>query len=132
MERLSYECAFHPRISLLAHALTLRDGRPNIDALEHLWCVMQRETYLYVVAREKNVVRVDFGRDPDPPAPRFPGASGLREFNDESTSETGNVADAILNSAAAKYGLLAGRGAVNAPPDGQRGACRIGSGSIAA
>ncbi len=32
----------------------------------------------YVIARESNVVRVDFSRDPDPPAPCFPGASGLR------------------------------------------------------
>jgi hypothetical protein len=32
----------------------------------------------YVIARESNVVRVDFARRPDPPAPRFPGASGLR------------------------------------------------------
>ena len=31
-----------------------------------------------VIAREDNVVRVDFGREPDPPAPRFPGATGLR------------------------------------------------------
>jgi hypothetical protein len=28
----------------------------------------------YVIARERNGVRVDFGRDPDPPAPCFPGA----------------------------------------------------------
>jgi hypothetical protein len=32
----------------------------------------------YVIARESNVVRVDFARRPDPPAPRFPGAGGLR------------------------------------------------------
>jgi hypothetical protein len=32
----------------------------------------------YVIARESNVVRVDFSRDPDPPAPCFPGANGLR------------------------------------------------------
>jgi hypothetical protein len=31
-----------------------------------------------VIAREGNVVRVNFSRDPDPPAPCFPGASGLR------------------------------------------------------
>ena len=33
----------------------------------------------YVVARDNNVVRVDFTRQPDPPAPRFPGAGALRE-----------------------------------------------------
>lgn len=35
----------------------------------------------YVVARESNVLRVDFGREPEPPAPRFPGAGALREQN---------------------------------------------------
>jgi hypothetical protein len=33
----------------------------------------------YVIGRENNVVRVDFRREPDPPAPRFPGAGALRE-----------------------------------------------------
>ena len=33
----------------------------------------------YVVARERNVVRVDFRREPDPPAPKFPGARALRK-----------------------------------------------------
>jgi hypothetical protein len=32
----------------------------------------------YVMARESNVVRVDFARRPDPPTPRFPGAGALR------------------------------------------------------
>ena len=31
-----------------------------------------------VIARESNILRVDFSREPQPPAPRFPGASGLR------------------------------------------------------
>jgi hypothetical protein len=31
----------------------------------------------FVIARENNVVLVDFSR-PDPPAPVFPGAGGLR------------------------------------------------------
>jgi hypothetical protein len=35
----------------------------------------------HVIAQESNVVRVDFSRDPDPPAPRFPGANGLRVSN---------------------------------------------------
>ena len=30
----------------------------------------------YVIVRDRNVVRVDFQRDPDPPA--FPGAGALR------------------------------------------------------
>jgi hypothetical protein len=33
-----------------------------------------------IVSRERNVVRVDFRREPDPPAPRFPGAAALREL----------------------------------------------------
>jgi hypothetical protein len=32
----------------------------------------------YVLGREHNVVHVDFGRKPDPPAPKFPGAAALR------------------------------------------------------
>ena len=31
-----------------------------------------------MIARESNIVRVDFSRKPDPPAPCFPGANGLR------------------------------------------------------
>jgi hypothetical protein len=33
----------------------------------------------YILARQANVLRVDFNRDPDPPAPRFPGAGALRQ-----------------------------------------------------
>lgn len=33
----------------------------------------------YVLGREHNVVHVDFGREPDPPAPKFPGAAALRK-----------------------------------------------------
>jgi hypothetical protein len=43
---------------------------------------MQREPNRFVIGRDNNVVRVDFGRDPDPPAPTFPGANGLREVRD--------------------------------------------------
>lgn len=41
----------------------------------------------YVIARENNVVRVDFSRDPDPPAPRFPGANGKRAMAGEEVAE---------------------------------------------
>ena len=34
----------------------------------------------YVIARERNVVRVDFRREPDPPAPKFPGACARKEL----------------------------------------------------
>jgi hypothetical protein len=33
----------------------------------------------YVIARESNVVQVNFRPEPDPPAPKFPGASALRK-----------------------------------------------------
>jgi hypothetical protein len=36
-----------------------------------------------VIARADNVVLVDFSRKPEPPAPRFPGARGLREISYE-------------------------------------------------
>ena len=32
-----------------------------------------------VIGRNGNIVVVDFSREPNPPAPRFPGAGGLRE-----------------------------------------------------
>jgi hypothetical protein len=37
----------------------------------------------YVIGRDSNVLRVDFGREPDPPAPKFPGAAGLRALQGE-------------------------------------------------
>jgi hypothetical protein len=45
-----------------------------------LWFV---EIVPYVIRRENNVLEVDFRREPNPPAPRFPGASGLRGLNEE-------------------------------------------------
>jgi hypothetical protein len=32
----------------------------------------------YVIGRDRNVIRVDFQTKPEPPAPKFPGASALR------------------------------------------------------
>ena len=60
---------------------------------------MQRETKRLVIGREDNVVRVDFSRDPDPPAPRFPGASGLREIGNEDTSAAKNISVVGLRAA---------------------------------
>jgi hypothetical protein len=37
-----------------------------------------RNNSRYVIRREDNVLQVDFSREPDPPAPRFPGANALR------------------------------------------------------
>jgi hypothetical protein len=42
----------------------------------------------YVIARERNVVRVDFRREPDPPAPKFPGACALRKEHWQSVNVT--------------------------------------------
>jgi hypothetical protein len=41
-----------------------------------------------IIARDSNIVRIDFNQDPDPPAPRFPGAAGLREHRSEPTADT--------------------------------------------
>jgi hypothetical protein len=32
----------------------------------------------YVIGRDRNVVRVNFAREPEPPTPSFPGAGALR------------------------------------------------------
>jgi len=64
---------------------------------------MQRENNRFVIGRENNVVRVDFSRDPEPPAPRFPGASGLREIGDESTSATKNVSAVAWRAALSNF-----------------------------
>jgi hypothetical protein len=42
--------------------------------------------YGHIIGRENNVVRVDFGREADPPAPKFPGANGLRPVKKEVAS----------------------------------------------
>jgi hypothetical protein len=63
---------------------------------------MQRETNRFVIGREHNVVRVDFRCDPDPPAPRFPGASGLREIGGESPSAT-NISAVAWRAAASNF-----------------------------
>lgn len=42
--------------------------------------------YGRIIGRENNVLRVDFGREADPPAPRFPGANGLRPVKNEVAS----------------------------------------------
>ena len=62
---------------------------------------MQRGINRFVISRENNVVRVDFSRDPDPPAPGFPGATGLREIGDESASETKYISAGALRAVSA-------------------------------
>jgi hypothetical protein len=41
-----------------------------------------------IIERERNIVRVDFSREPDPPAPRFPGAGAMRAWM---AKESGDV-----------------------------------------
>jgi hypothetical protein len=48
----------------------------------------------HVIARDRNVVRVDFSGEPDPPTPCFPGANGLRVG--ESKDETAETIDPAL------------------------------------
>lgn len=60
----------------------------------------------YVVARENNVLRVDFNRDPDPPSPWFPGAGALRQHRD---TETGEM-DAVWRAHVPAPALAAGTG----------------------
>jgi hypothetical protein len=48
-------------------------------------------TYGRVIGREHNVVRVDFRREPDPPAPTFPGANGLRRMTDAERERGGEA-----------------------------------------
>jgi hypothetical protein len=50
--------------------------------------------YRHIIGRENNIVQVDFGHEYDPPAPKFPGANGLRpvkkeEWNNSACSPTG-------------------------------------------
>ena len=49
-----------------------------------------------VMRRHGNVLQVDFGNDPDPPAPRFPGALGSRvmSFDSDPDAERAAVKDA--------------------------------------
>jgi hypothetical protein len=89
---------------------------------------MRRKADRFVIGSEDNVVRVDFSRDPDPPAPRFPGASGLREIGDEISSATDNISVGALRAPLSHFlvqgpgscpGIFIGvAGAVNVPPDG--------------
>ncbi len=44
----------------------------------------------YVIARENNVVVVDFRR-PDPPAPHFPGAGALRSNETAESDFSGSL-----------------------------------------
>ena len=60
----------------------------------------------YVIARESNVVLVDFRRDPDPPAPCFPGANGLRLIDTERDSADAPAAVALGAGAGSRVRLI--------------------------
>jgi hypothetical protein len=51
--------------------------------------------YRHIIGRENNVVQVDFGHESDPPAPKFPGASGLRPVKKEEWEQQSMLADRI-------------------------------------
>lgn len=55
----------------------------------------------YVLARDRNVLRVDFNREPDPPAPGFPGAGALRPWHCEDSDQ---IDSALPRVATATYG----------------------------
>ena len=57
----------------------------------------------HVIARESNVVRVDFRRDPDPPAPFFPGAIGLRLSHSEREEEEAPMAAIAIRGADSRF-----------------------------
>jgi len=48
-----------------------------------------------VIGRNGNIVVVDFSREPNPPAPRFPGASGLRKQSDGELTAPFTVREAV-------------------------------------
>jgi hypothetical protein len=54
-------------------------ARCAANALPARELAMHAATNDRVIARNNNVLLVDFSRKPEPPAPRFPGAGGLRE-----------------------------------------------------
>ena len=64
---------------LLAHYFSVR---PLLNG------AMTRKNNRYVVRRDNNVLQVDFGREPDPPAPRFPGARGGRRLDQEDSESS--------------------------------------------
>ena len=49
--------------------------------------------YRHIIGREHNIVRVDFARESDPPAPKFPGANGLRPVKKEESEPQCVLAD---------------------------------------
>jgi hypothetical protein len=53
--------------------------RCSTNALRARELAMHTVTNDRVIARNNNVLLVDFSRKPEPAAPRFPGAGGLRE-----------------------------------------------------
>jgi hypothetical protein len=75
----------------------------------------------HVIARESNVVRVDFNREPDPPAPCFPGANGLRLSHPERDEAEAGTAAIAIRGATSRF--LNGRSARRSAP-GSRPACK--------
>ena len=59
----------------------------------------------YVIARESNIVRVDFTREPDPSSPCFPAAIGLRLDHTASESAVARNAGSFRSMALGKLKL---------------------------
>jgi hypothetical protein len=58
-------------------------ARCSANALRARKLAMHTVTTDRVIARNDHVVLVDFSRKPEPPAPRFPGAGGLRKVSQQ-------------------------------------------------
>jgi hypothetical protein len=65
-----------------------------------------RQTTSYVIKRENNILRVDFSREPDPPAPKFPGAGAMHKICLEGEEE---LAPASYDPSAEKHRILGRR-----------------------
>lgn len=59
---------------------------------------MSRAINNRVIDRTGNIVVVDFRGEPNPPAPRFPGARGLRNLNCQDLSVAGGAVKRRLRS----------------------------------
>jgi hypothetical protein len=59
----------------------------------------------YVIAREDNVVHVDFDRDSRPPRPPFPGAAALRAGSSSSAHVSFDYLPVVDQAARRKVGL---------------------------
>ena len=79
----------------------------------------------HVTRRENNVLEVDFSREPDPPAPRFPGASALRELTEGGREAEWSSAEFCWTLAGRKSPPIIGLPGVVERPHGGRGSALL-------